>query len=47
VLASIGEQIWTSDRDERFTASMNTIITGLLHASDPHLRTVRQPPARS
>jgi hypothetical protein len=30
VLAAIGEQVWTSDRDERFTASMSTIIKRLL-----------------
>jgi len=39
VLAAIGEQIWTSDRDQRFTASMNTIITGVRSARDPHART--------
>ena len=34
VLAAIGEQIWTSDRDQRFTASMSTIMTGLGHATE-------------
>ena len=29
VLAAIGEHVWSGDRDERFTASMNTIISGL------------------
>jgi AcrR family transcriptional regulator len=47
VLAAIGEQIWTSDRDERFTASMNTIITGLRRAWDPHSPTACKPPAGS
>jgi AcrR family transcriptional regulator len=36
LLAANGEQIWTSDRDELFTASMNTIITGVRSARDPH-----------
>jgi AcrR family transcriptional regulator len=47
VLAAIGEQIWTSDRDERFTASMNTIITGLRSARDPRSLIPRKPPAAS
>jgi TetR/AcrR family transcriptional regulator, tetracycline repressor protein len=47
VLAAIGEQIWTSDRDERFTASMDTIITGLRRAGDPHPPAARKPPAAS
>jgi len=40
VLAAIGEQVWISDRDERFTASVNTIITGLRSARDPDSRAV-------
>jgi TetR/AcrR family tetracycline transcriptional repressor len=47
VLAAIGEQIWTSDRDDRFTASMSTIITGLRRARDPHPRTAPKPTPRS
>lgn len=47
VLAAIGEQIWTSDRDERFIASMNTIITGLRRAQEPHPPIGRKPPAGS
>jgi AcrR family transcriptional regulator len=38
VLAATGEQVWTSDRDERFTASMNTIITGLHSGRDQEQR---------
>jgi AcrR family transcriptional regulator len=47
VLAAIGEQIWTSDRDERFTASMNTIITGLRRPWDPHSPAACKPSAGS
>ena len=41
MLAAIGDQASTSDRDQRFTASMNTIITGLPRAWD---RTSRPAP---
>jgi hypothetical protein len=47
VLAAIGEQIWTSGRDQRFTASMDTIITGLLSARDPQFPAASKPPAGS
>jgi hypothetical protein len=47
VLAAIGEQVWTSDRDERFTASMNTIITGLRSARNPLQRAAGERPAQS
>jgi AcrR family transcriptional regulator len=46
-LAAIGEQVWTSDRDERFSASMKTIITGLRRARDPLQRASGEPPAQS
>jgi hypothetical protein len=29
VLATIGEHVWLDDRDERFTASLHTLISGL------------------
>jgi AcrR family transcriptional regulator len=45
-LAAIGEQVWTSDRDERFSASMKTIITGLVRARDPLQRASGEPPAQ-
>jgi AcrR family transcriptional regulator len=38
VLAAIGEQVWSSDRDARFTASINTIINGLQATLRPHSR---------
>lgn len=47
VLAAIGEQVWTSDRDERFTASMNTIITGLRRPWNPHSPAACKPSAGS
>jgi hypothetical protein len=47
VLAAIGEQIWTIDRDVRFTASMNAIITGLRSARDPLAPEAGNPQTRS
>jgi TetR/AcrR family transcriptional regulator, tetracycline repressor protein len=47
LLAAFGEQIWTSDRDERFSASMHTIIAGVRSALAPHPRAARKPPAGS
>jgi AcrR family transcriptional regulator len=38
VLATLGEHVWVPDRDERFTASLHTLITGLQTAQDPHQR---------
>jgi hypothetical protein len=36
VLAAHGEHIWLDDRDERFTASLHTLISGLQAAQpDP------------
>jgi AcrR family transcriptional regulator len=35
-LAAIGEHVWSSDRDERFTTSINTIIAGLQATWRPH-----------
>jgi hypothetical protein len=32
VLAVLGEYVWIDDRDERFTASLHTLITGLVAA---------------
>ncbi|HUC26040.1 MAG TPA: hypothetical protein VMA73_25325 [Streptosporangiaceae bacterium] len=47
VLAAIGEQVWTSDRDERSTASINAIISGLISAQDPLQRAAGEWPAQS
>jgi TetR/AcrR family tetracycline transcriptional repressor len=35
LLAVIGEQVWTSDRGERFAAGMRTIVAGLRASSSP------------
>ena len=35
VLTNLGEHAWTSDRDERFTASLDTIVNGLQAAVEP------------
>jgi len=37
VLAAHGEHVWLDDRDERFTASIHTLISGL-QAAQPTLR---------
>jgi AcrR family transcriptional regulator len=34
-LAVLGEYVWIDDRDERFAASLDTLITGLVAASPP------------
>ena len=36
VLATIGEHVWLDDRDERFTASLHTLISGLQAAQPGH-----------
>ena len=40
VLAAIGEHVWLDDRDERFTASLHTLISGL-QAAQPGPRNLR------
>jgi AcrR family transcriptional regulator len=47
VLATIGGHVWTSDRDERFAASMNIIITGVCPALDPDQRAGNEPWTRA
>jgi Tetracyclin repressor-like, C-terminal domain len=37
VLATLGEHVWLQDRDERFTASLHTLISGL-QAAQPDRR---------
>jgi TetR/AcrR family tetracycline transcriptional repressor len=39
LLAAIGEHVWADNRDERFTASLGTLISGIQAAQRPH-----QPP---
>lgn len=36
VLTAIGEHVWLDDRDERFTASLHTLISGLQAAQPGH-----------
>ena len=36
VLTALGEHAWANDRDERFTASLHTIINGLQSTSPGH-----------
>ncbi|HEX9542108.1 MAG TPA: TetR/AcrR family transcriptional regulator C-terminal domain-containing protein [Streptosporangiaceae bacterium] len=36
VLAAIGEHSWVDDRDERFAASLATLVNGLQAARQPH-----------
>ncbi len=36
VLATLGEHVWLDDRDERFTASLHTLISGLQAAQPGH-----------
>jgi AcrR family transcriptional regulator len=43
VLAALGEHVWADNRDERFTASLHTLINGLQAAQRPHQRGSRQP----
>jgi AcrR family transcriptional regulator len=38
VLATIGEHVWADNRDERFTASLATLISGIQTAQRPHQR---------
>ena len=35
MLASLGEHVWVTDRDERFTANLDTLVNGLQAASTP------------
>jgi hypothetical protein len=35
VLAALGEYVWADDRDQRFSASLRTLINGL-QATLPH-----------
>jgi AcrR family transcriptional regulator len=42
VLATLGEHVWIADRDERFTASLHTLINGLQTAGRPPQRAGRQ-----
>jgi AcrR family transcriptional regulator len=43
VLTALGEHVWVDDRDERFTASLDTLISGLQAAQRPHQHGARQP----
>jgi hypothetical protein len=43
-LAGLGESVWTDNSDERFTASLNTIIDGLETARRRHRRSKTAPP---
>ena len=43
VLAVLGEHAWANDRDERFTASLRTIINGLQSTSPGHQPGSHQP----
>jgi AcrR family transcriptional regulator len=43
VLAVLGEHAWANDRDERFTASLRTIINGLQSTSPGHQPGGHQP----
>jgi AcrR family transcriptional regulator len=45
VLASHGEHVWITDRNERFTASLHTLIAGLQPPPAPHQRGARRPPS--
>ena len=38
VLAALGEHVWAGDRDERFTASLGILISGIQAARRPHRR---------
>jgi AcrR family transcriptional regulator len=43
VLAVLGEHVWANNRDERFTAGLDTLLAGLQAG---HLRPGSRPPAR-
>jgi AcrR family transcriptional regulator len=43
MLAALGEHVWVTDRDERFTANLDTLISGLQAAPRPHQPRSRQP----
>jgi AcrR family transcriptional regulator len=43
MLAALGEHVWVTDRDERFTANLHTLINGLRAAPRPHQSRTRQP----
>ena len=45
VLASHGEHVWVTDRNERFTTSLNTLIAGLQTPPGPHQRGAHRPPS--
>ena len=40
ILAALGEHVWLDDRDQRFTASLHTLISGL-QATQPDPRHLR------
>jgi hypothetical protein len=42
MLAALGEHVWVTDRDERFTANLQTLINGLRAAPRPHQYRTRQ-----
>ena len=42
-LAALGEYAWAGDRDERFTASLDTLIAGLRATRRPRTRDAPQP----
>jgi hypothetical protein len=50
-LAAVGAYAWADDRDQRFTASLDTLIVGLQATLRPRIRDASQPaqagPARS
>ena len=51
MLAALGAYVWADDRDQRFTASLDTLIAGLRATLRPRTRDASQPaqtgPARS
>jgi AcrR family transcriptional regulator len=42
MLVALGEHVWVTDRDERFTANLQTLINGLRAAPRPHQYRTRQ-----
>ena len=51
MLAALGAYVWADDRDQRFTASLDTLIAGLQATLRPRTHDAPQPaqagPARS
>jgi AcrR family transcriptional regulator len=45
-LVALGEHVWLNNRDERFTAGLNTLVAGLEAAQPPHRRDGSRQPQR-